>query len=140
MYLREWLTKEKRKELGLFRMIGECSIPSVDIEIFKNMSDEEILKSRRNIGEERAKMLAWVRDYLNGKVEGKYTKPIIDEYKVYEEKINTHIQNEDKLREELRVAKSENAELKRQLREYQKECQKKEAKYQKAREMILSIE
>ena len=77
MLVVEFLTKSKLKELGLDGLLGGFSFSmnfkDVSVEEFMKMQDKDF-DNLRNIGKAKKNAVIWLRDYLNGKVNGKYEK------------------------------------------------------------------
>jgi hypothetical protein len=145
MKIYEVFTREKLESLGIYRLGYNQFYGGLEVEDFKKLDDKE-LKSIRGIGESKASKLIWLRDYLNGKVSGKYVKEeiienievtkMIDKIRLQNEKIKMHNEKEEKLCKKIRELEESNSKLRKELTK----CRKRENKYQKAKDLILSIE
>lgn len=133
----EAFSREKLESLGIYRLGYNRFCGNLEIEDFKRLDDKE-LKSIRGIGESKASKLIWLRDYLNGKVSGKYVKEeIIESIEVAKliDKIKFQNEKEEKLCKKIKELEESNSKLRKELNE----CRKRENKYQKAKDLILSI-
>ena len=138
----EYLTKEKIEELGLKGLLGgftpRYALANITVDEFKLMKNEEF-ENLRGVGEAKRIALIWLRDYLNGKVGGKYEKQEISdniEIRRLTDKVKSQNEKEEKLCKKIRELEEINSELRKELNE----CRKRGNKYQKAKDLILSIE
>ena len=137
----ERFSREQLNELGLkyvYSAFHRYPLNNITEENFKLLEDEYFL-TINNLGKAKIAEMIWFRDYLNGKVIGKYEKE--ERVKnsielIYEEKIKKHIEKERKLIEKINFLKEENKELKSELNE----LKKKEKKYEELREFFLFSE
>lgn len=148
MKVYDYFTKEKLNALGIYRSPLNIRIYNgyeivcvwnMDIDDFKSIKDENIYRSR-GVGPARAEILIWLRDYLNGKVDGKYEKVKLEPENEEIIRLNEIIGRKNNKIREMRakneVIEDENRKLKAEI----KELKKKESIYLKIKEYFLKEE
>lgn len=148
MTVHDYFTKEKLNALGIYRSPFNVRIYNgsevvgvwgMDIDDFKSIKDESLYRSR-GVGPVRAEILIWLRDYLNGKVDGKYEKVKLEPENEEIIRLNEIIERKnDKIREIIAkkaIIEDENRQLKAEIRE----LKKKESIYLKIKEYFLKEE
>lgn len=129
-------SKEQIRELGLI-YVYNCifrEFRNMSKENFKLLEDKDF-RGIRHLGEARVSELIWFRDYLNGKVDGKYEKrEAVKMYKnkIYEERIEKHIEKERELREKIKELQDEN----RKIRQENIELRKNDRIIEKLKEVL----
>ena len=149
MKISEYFTREKLESLGIYRFgfnsirVGWDEvhyIRDMDVEDFKILEDDFIKHGIRGIGPTKAEILIWLRDYLNGKVDGKYEKVKLEPENEEIIRLNEIIERKnDKIRE-IRAKKAIIEDENKQLRAEIKELKKKENVYLKIKEYFLKEE
>ena len=149
MIVGDYFTKEKLKSLGIyrwsfnFRFYNYCDsicVHNMNIEDFKILKDDIIKYGIRNVGPAKAEILIWLRDYLNGKVHGKYEKVKLEPENEEIIRLNEIIERKTnkirEIREKEKILENENRQLKTEI----KKLKKKENIYLKIKEYFLKEE
>jgi hypothetical protein len=136
----DFFKREKLESLGIYRFGHNWQLQEFEIEEFRNLEDDFIKYHIRGIGPSKARKLLWLRDYLNGKVQGQYKEEKIDFENEEINKLKERLERKDNVIAEIRDSKRMLEEENKQLRAEIKELKKKENIYLKIKEYFLKEE